>query len=67
MSAADDVRQTPRARAQVTHEAFEVSLTEVLLTMASSEPGEVAGEARKEWEQPGGDRVSEQSPPTKLN
>jgi hypothetical protein len=48
--------------AQVVREAFEF-----LLTMESPEPGEVAGERNGEGEEPGGDRVSEQSPPTKLN
>jgi len=48
--------------AQVIHEAFEV-----LLTISPPVPGEVAGDDGEEGEQPGGDRVSEQSPPTKLN
>jgi hypothetical protein len=48
--------------AQVVRQAFEV-----LLTMETPEPGEVAGDHRGEGEEPGGDRVSEQSPPNKLN
>jgi hypothetical protein len=48
--------------AQVVRQAFEV-----LLTMESPEPGEVAGERTGEGEEPGGDRGSEQSPPNKLN